>query len=64
MTLNASNYGDLNSHEDEMLMQECGRNILKNLDRCLSKDNQNHHQVSRLLSMRWFVNNEISIKSN
>ena len=50
--------------DDQLLLQECGRNIIKHLDRLLKVDREDHSQISRLLSMRWFISNEISPKTN
>ena len=52
-------FNDLNS-EEMMMLQACSLNILKNLDKQLKREHTDHNQVSRLLSMKWFLHNEIN----
>lgn len=45
------------------LLQECGKNILKNIDNCLALKNMDQGKVSRLLSMRYYLVNELESNS-
>ena len=47
------------SYEDRMMQQECCRKIVKHIDRNLDRIKANQNQYGRLLSMRWFILNEI-----
>ncbi len=55
---------DILSFEDRMMLQECSSKIIKNLDRNLDRIQLDHYQVTRLISMRWFISNEICPKTN
>ncbi|MFY0689399.1 MAG: hypothetical protein JXQ90_19665 [Cyclobacteriaceae bacterium] len=53
-----SDFDDL-SLEERIIFQECCQNILSNIERNLDTKPDNTSQVSRLLSMRWYVSNEL-----
>ncbi len=46
------------------LFQECSKNILKNVDNYLTTRSEDHRKTSKLLSIRWYLANELGAKTN
>lgn len=62
--IKSNNGEDGRFYGDDTILQECCNNILRNIDRNLSRTNEDHDKVGKLLSMRWYVSNEINPKTN
>lgn len=46
--------------EDAALFQDCLNNVLKNLDRNIEQQKELPNKVSQFLSMKWYMENELS----
>ena len=49
--------------KDQIALAECAENMIKNLERLLNTE-RDHDEVSKILSMRWFIANEVCPKTN
>ncbi|MDH5609250.1 MAG: hypothetical protein OEY56_07200 [Cyclobacteriaceae bacterium] len=46
--------------EELELIKECGANILKNIEKTFKNEGASSDQLYKLLSIRWFVTNELT----
>jgi hypothetical protein len=54
---------NINIEKSELpIYQECSEKIISNLERLLSSGRITHDRVSKILTMRWFLTEEVSVK--
>jgi len=46
--------------DEAVLFQDCLKNVLKNLDRNIDRQKELPNKVSQFLSMKWYMQNELT----
>jgi len=50
--------------EDAALVEECRKNMIRNLQRAMMGAQTPPRKISQMLSMKWYLENDIKVKTN
>ena len=50
--------------EEAALVEECRKNIIRNIQRSMMSPEASPQRISQLLSMKWYLENDVKVKTN